>query len=306
MSEAGPAAVALAEVLGDQVVLGASLAPYCTYKVGGSAKAIVHADSVRDLQAVCDVVAPFAVPTLVLGKGSNLLVSDSGFDGIVIHLGEAFAEITVDEANATVIAGGSAMMPVVARKSVAAGLTGFEWAVGVPGSIGGGVRMNAGGHGSDMAASLQSVSVFDLYAGGPQLVAASDLELGYRHSNLGATAVVLFAQFKLEHGDAKAGAAELAEIVRWRRDNQPGGQNAGSVFTNPPGDSAGRLIDLAGLKGYRIGSAEISVKHANFIQVDPDGSASDVWALITHVRSVVLENFGVDLRTENRMIGFPT
>lgn len=304
MSEAGPAAVILAEELGDAVTLGASLAPFCTYKVGGPAAAVVELDSVAQLEIIRDVVAKDRVPTLMVGRGSNLLVSDAGFDGIAIRLGESFAEITVARDEAEVVAGGAALMPVVARQSAAAGLTGFEWAVGVPGSIGGGVRMNAGGHGSDVAASLVEVSLFDLYEGGPERVVTSQLDLSYRHSNLPATAVVLFARFGLAQGKIETSNAEISEIVRWRRENQPGGQNAGSVFTNPAEESAGRLIDHAGLKGFRVGSAEVSTKHANFIQADPGGSADDVWALIQHIQSVVLDASGVLLVPENRMIGF--
>ncbi len=304
MSLAGPAAMALAEDLRSKVLLGASLGPFCTYKVGGPAACVVEVDSVDDLEAVRQAIAPDRVPVMVLGKGSNLLVSDSGFDGIVIHLGPAFSEISIDLDNQSVVVGGAALMPVVARKAAAAGLRGFEWAVGVPGSIGGGVHMNAGGHGSDISASLGEVTVFDLYLGGPEARSRDDLDLSYRHSNLEPTEVVLFARFDLVKGDSDAAMEELSEIVRWRREHQPGGQNAGSVFTNPEGDSAGRLIDAAGLKGHRIGSAEVSTKHANFIQADPSGSADDVRALITHIQAVVFDAFGVTLTPENRMIGF--
>jgi UDP-N-acetylmuramate dehydrogenase len=304
MSQAGPAAVTLADELGETVVLGASLASYCTYKVGGRAAAMVNVESLAQLETVKDVVSKDRVPTLMVGRGSNLLVSDAGFDGIAIRLGDSFAEVAVDNNKAEVIAGGAALMPVVARQSAAAGLTGFEWAVGVPGSIGGGVRMNAGGHGSDIAASLLEVSVFDLYQGGPVSVERSGLDLSYRRSNLTASSLVLFARFGLAQGNAEASNTEISEIVRWRRANQPGGQNAGSVFTNPAEDSAGRLIDESGLKGFRVGTAEVSTKHANFIQADPGGSADDVWALIQHIQSVVLDASGVFLVPENRMIGF--
>lgn len=304
MSLAGPAAVILSAELGSAVQLGVSLAPLCTYKVGGRAAALVDVNSVAELEALRRVVAPARVPILVIGKGSNLLVSDSGFDGIVVRLGDTFSEVTIDLEAATVTAGGAALMPVVARQSAAAGLTGFEWAVGVPGSIGGGVRMNAGGHGSDIAASLSEVSVFDVYDGGPELMSNEQMKFAYRSSSLAPTAVVLFANFALTPGDPSASAAQISEIVRWRREHQPGGQNAGSVFTNPDGDSAGRLIDAAGLRGYRIGTAAVSEKHANFIQAGPAGSAEDVWALIQHIRSVVLDASGVSLIPENRMIGF--
>jgi UDP-N-acetylmuramate dehydrogenase len=138
------------------------------------------------------------------------------------------------------------------------------------------------------------------------VVDAGRLSLGYRGSALGRTHVVTAACFALAPGDRGASEAEIAEIVRWRREHQPGGSNAGSVFTNPPGDAAGRLVEAAGLKGHRRGSAYVSPKHANFVQVDADGSADDVAALIAEVRRLVAERTGVDLRLELHQVGFPT
>ncbi len=293
-----------ASVLGALASSGVSLAPFCTYKVGGPAALFVEATSVADLELVRDAVMESGCPTLVVGKGSNLLVSDGGFPGIAVHLSGAFEEIEIDADAARVVAGASALLPVVARKTASAGLTGFEWAVGVPGSIGGAVRMNAGGHGSDMAAGLTRASVFDLATGGPDEWPLERLEFGYRRSALSATHVVLFAELQLAAGDAEQAKAEISDIVRWRRENQPGGQNAGSVFTNPPGDSAGRIIDQLGLKGFRVGTAEISTKHANFIQADADGLADDVFALIREVRLRVATAAGVELEVENRLVGF--
>lgn len=286
-----------------------------TYRVGGAARWSVSVDDVEDLVAVAGDRDGRQV--LVLGRGSNLLVADAGFDGIVVRLGEGFA--TVDELDAGAVnddaprasgervvrAGGAASLPVVARRTVSWGLTGFEWAVGVPGSIGGAVRMNAGGHGSDMAQNLIGVRLVDLGTGEDVEVGAAELALGYRSSSLRSDQVVVGADLRLAAGDARAGEEELSEIVRWRREHQPGGQNAGSVFTNPPGDSAGRLIDAAGCRGLRVGTAEVSVRHANFIQADPDGSADDVYELMVEVARRVREHHGVDLHPETRLVGFP-
>ncbi len=298
-------------VLGPLGRHGVSLAPYCTYRVGGEAALWVEARSVDDLELVCRARAEVDCPVLVVGKGSNLLVTDAGFPGIVVHLSDDFADITIDAARYSVVAGGAALLPVVARKSAAASLTGFEWAVGVPGSIGGAVRMNAGGHGSDMAATLRKISVVDLAADpaadaefGPYELSAADLALGYRTSAVSAGQVVLYAELQLAPGDRIESEAEISEIVRWRRAHQPGGQNAGSVFTNPDGDSAGRLIDELGLKGFRIGTAAVSNKHANFIQADPDGRADDVYRLIVELQRRVFEATGVQLHPENKLIGF--
>jgi UDP-N-acetylmuramate dehydrogenase len=198
-------------------------------------------------------------------------------------------------------------LPVLARRTVAAGLAGFEWAVGVPGSIGGGVRMNAGGHGSDMAACLVGVDLFDLLRGvrNPE-VPADRLGLRFRGSDLADHQVVLSAMIRLRHGDPAASTTELEEIVRWRREHQPGGQNAGSVFVNPiPGEvTAGELVDRVGLRGLRIGTAYVSDKHANFIQGTEGGLAADVLAVIEHVRRAVAEGTGFLLRSEVRLVGF--
>jgi UDP-N-acetylmuramate dehydrogenase len=164
--------------------------------------------------------------------------------------------------------------------------------------------MNAGGHGSDIAATLTEVRLLDLHTGEDGSVPAAALELGYRHSSVRPHQVVCAARFHLEAGDADVATAEIAEIVRWRRENQPGGPNAGSVFTNPEGDSAGRLIDAAGGKGLRHGTAAVSTKHANFVQADPDGRADDVLALMRDVQALVLADSGVTLVPETRLVGF--
>ena len=278
------------------------LGPLTTYRVGGAARRFVTVETEQDLSRVVAAVVRTAVPVLVVGRGSNLLVADAGFDGLALQLGSGFATVTLE--GPRVRAGASASLPVVARQTARAGLTGFEWAVGVPGSIGGAVRMNAGGHGSDMAASLTRVRVVDLHRGEDGQVSASALDLGYRSSNLARHQVVVWAEMDLAVGDRAVAEAEIAEIVRWRRANQPGGHNAGSVFTNPPGDSAGRLIDEAGCRGLRMGTAEVSPKHANFIQADEGGRAADVVALMSEVERRVWVNSGVRLVPETRMIGF--
>jgi len=287
----------LADLVRTEIALG----PLTTYRVGGAARRFANVETDADLVRVADVVARTGVDVVVVGKGSNLLVADAGFDGLALSLGDAFAGVGVS--GTTVRAGAAAALPVVARRTVAAGLTGFEWAVGVPGSIGGAVRMNAGGHGSDMAASLARVRVVDLVGGEDGVVTAADLQLEYRSSTLAPHHVVAWAEIELEPGDRSSSEDEVAAIVRWRRANQPGGQNAGSVFTNPPGRSAGQLVDAAGLKGLRVGSAQVSTKHANFIQADEGGSADEVWALTAEVRRRVHAHSGVVLHPETRTVG---
>ncbi len=284
---------------------GGPLGALTTYRVGGHAAVRITAIGPGDLALIADAAVASGLPVLVVGKGSNLLVSDAGFGGLAVLLDPlGFGEIAVD--GTTVRAGAAVSLPALARQSVEAGLSGLEWAVGVPGSVGGGVRMNAGGHGSDVAHWLTSCRSVDLTVPGGRSEALGRAELGYgyRKSSITARQVVTEAWFGLVPGDADRGREAVRQIVRWRRENQPGGQNAGSVFTNPPDDSAGRLIDAAGLKGRRLGTAMVSPKHANFIQADRGGSADDVRALILEVQAEVARCHGVDLVTEVRLIGF--
>ncbi len=293
----------LVDRIGGAVQRDADLGPLTTYRVGGPAAALVTARDASTLASVASVLVDTDVPILPIGRGSNLLVADAGYAGVVVQLGEHFEVVEIEDTR--VWAGAAAKLPVVARQAVHAGLTGLEWAVGVPGSVGGAVRMNAGGHGAEVADSLAVVELVDFRAG--QLVErdATDLALSYRSSALDDSDLVVRARFDLEVGDIDDGEKRLAEIVQWRRANQPGGQNAGSVFTNPEGDSAGRLIDTAGGKGLRVGSAEVSTKHANFIQADEGGSAGDILALMGEVQRLVFDTHGIELHTETHLVGFP-
>ena len=278
------------------------LGPLTTYRVGGSAALFVRPTDQEELVRVAEATASAEVRLLLVGRGSNMLVSDEGFEGLAVQLGPGFERIRLSEGG--VVAGGAAGMPVVARRSVVEGLTGFEWAVGVPGSIGGAVRMNAGGHGSDLAAVLRSAWLVDLASGDRSLRTVEELDLGYRSSAVAPSQVVVEADLSLRPGSAEDGERLLAEIVRWRRENQPGGQNSGSVFTNPSGDSAGRLIDLVGARGLRIGTARVSEKHANFILAERGGLAADVLLVMAEVRRRVGEGLGVDLIAETVLVGF--
>lgn len=297
-----------AALLGDRVTKDEPIGPYTTYRVGGAASLFMRAMNVDDLHAASRALAKVKIPVLMLGRGSNMLISNSGFRGLAIALGPFAEQIAMPspDQDPIVVVGAMTSLPVVARQSVAAGLRGFEWAVGVPGSIGGAVRMNAGGHGSDMIASLLSVRLFHIERGIEANVSAANLGLRFRGSDLNDQHIVLSATLRLARGDKAEGESRLAEIVKWRRENQPGGQNAGSVFVNPVSgaSSAGALIDGLGLRGYRIGTAEISEKHANFIQADEDGNADDVVELMTFVRQRVAEAHGIELRSEIRLVGF--
>lgn len=290
-------------LLGARSREGVPLGPLTTYRVGGPAALFVEAADDGDLAAVAAALRASQLPVLVVGRGSNLLVADAGFPGIAVVLGPSYDYVRIE--GTQVSAGAATSLPVLARRSAAAGLRGLEWAVGVPGSLGGAVRMNAGGHGSDMAAVVESYRVVDLAGPGTGRFGVAHLEYGYRRSSIGPAQVVVEATLRCRPGSRREAEAEIAEVVRWRREHQPGGQNAGSVFTNPEGDAAGRLVEAAGCKGMRLGTAAVSDKHANFVQADPGGSADDVEALVRAVALQVERRLGVRMATEIRLVGFP-
>lgn len=311
------------ELFGRRASSDVSLAQFTTYRVGGNAALHIRVESIDDLEAISAVLAQVDLPLLVIGRGSNMLIADTGFQGLAITFGSFLEYIDLPdrsegaversgaddvlEVEPIALFGGSVLLPVAARQSVHRGLTGFEWGVGVPGTIGGAVRMNAGGHGSDMASSLVSARIFHLLRGVEAHVDAVDLGLRFRGSAIADHHVVLSATLNLGWAtDIEATENQLSEIVKWRRENQPGGQNAGSVFVNPvPGEvSAGALIDQIGMRGFRIGTAHVSEKHANFIQAEEGGLASDVVQVMAEIRRRVKESTGYDLRSEIRLAGF--
>jgi UDP-N-acetylmuramate dehydrogenase len=291
---------------GVRVERDVSVADLTTYHVGGPVAVLARAGTPGDLAALADAFAGDAFPPLlVVGRGSNLLVADRGFAGLGLVLDGEFDALDLHRDPTTVRAGAAVALPVLARRAAAAGRTGLEFYVGIPGSVGGAVRMNAGGHGRETADVLLEAEVADLAAGGRPIVRPLvALGFGYRRSLLTATEVVVGASFRVTVGDAAAAEEEVAGIVRWRREHQPGGANAGSVFANPPGDSAGRLIDSLGLKGFRVGAAVVSPKHANFFQAEAGATADDVRRLVVEVRRRVLDATGVALVPELRMVGF--
>lgn len=301
----------MAESIGDRlraagatdVVDDARLADLTTLRVGGPVAALVTAGSDDDLAAVSRVATEHRIPWLVVGRGSNLLVADSGWPGIVVTLlGRGFRGVEFD--GTRVRAGAAEPLPSLAVRVAAEGLGGFAWAAAVPGSLGGAVRMNAGAHGGEMSQSLVEVEVFRLRSGVREVWAASALGLRYRHSELPDDAVVVGAVLELSRADAGQLREEIKEIRQWRREHQPINEpNCGSVFTNPPGDSAGRLVDAVGGKALQVGGATISDRHANFIVTSPGASAQDVHDLLTEVRSRVHDSFGIDLHPEVVIVG---
>lgn len=287
-----------------RVEADASIAALTTLKVGGPARALVTADSVADLVRVSAVTRTLDVPVAVIGRGSNLLVSDRGWPGVLVRLGRGLRGTSIEPRSGEVVAGAAEPLPTLAVAVTDAGLAGGAWAIGVPGTVGGAVRMNAGAHGRDLAADLVAVDVVRLTTGEVVRLERERLALGYRTSALGSGDVVTRAHLRFEHGDAEQLRTELEEVRAWRRAHQPINEpSCGSVFTNPVDASAGALIEAAGLKGSRLGGAEVSTRHANFIVTRPGASAADVAGLIALVRDRVHEHAGVLLEPEVVRLG---
>jgi len=299
-------AVTLDELVAFGVVLrDAPLAPLTTYRFGGPAAYLADVASEGELRRVLEAAAsaPGSIPLFVLGRGSNVVVSDAGFDGLVLRLVGDFLEVSVGD-DGTVVAGGGAPLPRVARFAVAHDRGGLEFYVGIPGTVGGAVRMNAGGHGTDTAAWLVSAAVLDTSRGQISSATPAGLELRYRHSRLRSGDVVLTARFRTVLQPAAEGERRMREITRWRKDHQPGGTfNAGSVFKNPPGDAAGRLIDSLGLKGFSCGAVAVSSRHANFFEAGEGATGQDVHDLVAAVRARVGKATGVWLEPEIQFVG---
>ena len=299
--------VPLERALPDRVVRDAPSAEFTTYRCGGPLSVFVRLEDEHDVLVLAEVLRDHPdVPTLVVGRGSNLLVADEGFPGVALVLAGALDDVELHRDRSRVTAGGAVALPVLARRAGGAGIAGLEFYVGIPGSVGGAVRMNAGGHGRETRDVLQRARVVDLVRAEVTDRPVDTLDLGYRRSNLGARHVVVLAEFDGHADEPEVCERRISAIVRWRREHQPGGSNAGSVFTNPSGDAAGRLIEQAGLKGFRIGGATVSEKHANFFVAAPGARAADVHTLVGEVQRRVAEHSGVVLHPELHMVGFGT
>jgi UDP-N-acetylmuramate dehydrogenase len=287
---------------GDRIRTRFPMAPLTTFRIGGAAAIYLEPESERDLAAVSQALRASGLPVVVLGKGSNVLVSDRGFPGIVLRLGRGYRWVARDGSSIT--AGGSMPLPALAGVALRHDLSGMEFGVAIPASLGGAVAMNAGAHGRSMSEVVDVVEVFGLRDGGTTSVAGEDAGFAYRRSSLGDDAVVTGATMQLERGDPSEIRRRMDEARVWRRTTQPLAEpNCGSVFTNPPDGHAAELIERAGLKGSSVGGATVSEKHANFIVTTPGASAEDVRALIALVQLEVGSRTGVHLDPEVRMVG---
>jgi len=296
---------ALSEKLGDRLLRDANLARFTAARMGGNADWLYQANtSVEELVEVLTAAWDENLPVRVLGGGANVLVADSGVRGLVVI--SRLTGIKRDGRFLTVESG--TPLTVLSRNCQKMGLAGFEWAVAVPGTIGGAVVNNAGAHGSDMAMNLVSAEIVEANRGVLTLT-RQDLQYNYRASSLKLRTdkrfLVLRVLMEFREDDPAAIQARMDTFNAHRRSTQPGGASLGSIFKNPPNDYAGRLIEAAGLKGYRIGSAMVSPVHANFfINVEgAEGLAADYYALVRHVQQTVEAQFGVRLEPEIEFVG---
>jgi len=293
----------LRELFGEQAQEQALLAPYTSARIGGPADALVTAHSADELAQIAQTCWEHALPFTLLGGGSNVLVSDKGVRGVVILNRAKSVEFRMG-AQPSLRAESGVVFSNLAHRAAAKGLSGLEWAIAVPGTVGGAVYGNAGAFGGDTAHSLLRAEILD--ESGRSWQPVEKLEYGYRSSALKRSptkAVVLAAEFGLENGNPEEIQAAADQFTERRKATQPPGASMGSMFKNPPGDFAGRLIEAAGLKGARIGNAEISPVHGNFFVNVGETKASDIKKLIELAQSTVAEKFGIELELEVEMIG---
>ena len=299
--------------LGSRVLVNVPLAPRTTFRIGGPADFLAEARAISELVEVVQVARRFNVPVFILGNGSNLLVRDSGIRGLVIenHCDQYFLQVT-EHGRAKLHVESGAALPNIANRMARQGWSGLEWAIGIPGTVGGAIVGNAGAHGSCIADNVLTVSILDENNVTYELP-KTDLAFDYRTSRFKQTKneILLSADFELVRGDPQTCITRMNEFTEKRRGTQPTDASVGSMFKNPPDDPstslraryAGQLIEQAGLKGTRIGNVEVSQVHANFFVNRGGATANDVMQLIDLVRARVREKFNVELELEIEIVG---
>ncbi|MCX7837935.1 MAG: UDP-N-acetylmuramate dehydrogenase [Anaerolineae bacterium] len=291
--------------LGARVLTNEPLAPHTTFRIGGPADFFITVQTVDELVAIVQRARQAQIPLFVLGNGSNILVSDRGFRGLVIENRCAqFAFTEIDATRARLAVESGAMLPGLANRLARQGWSGLEWAIGVPGTIGGAIVGNAGAHGACIADNVMRVTILDA-RGAMRELHKTELAFAYRTSRFKHVRdeIVLRAELELRRDDPSACIARMQQYTEHRRRTQPTEPSVGSMFKNPPGDAAGRLIDAVGLKGTRVGGVEVSSVHANFFVNRGGATASDVLRLVEIVRERVRAQFGVELELEIELVG---
>lgn len=292
-------------MLPEAICEGVPLARFTTMQVGGPARYFAQVSAGGEAARLAGWAADVGLPWVVLGHGSNVIFPDSGYDGLVIVYRSPRPDLSAGAAEPTLVLEAGVPLAVVARWTAEQGLSGLEWASGLPGTLGGAVAGNAGAFAGSMADVVESVEV--TWPGGPvQTVCGAELGFAYRHCSLLAErgpALVTSVRLKLERSDRESCLARLSEVEQKRRATQPVGASSGCIFRNPPGQSAGYLLDCCGLKGVAVGGAVVSERHANFIINRGQATAADVLALIRLARQRVWERFGIRLEPEVRLLG---
>lgn len=279
------------------------LCKHTSYRIGGPAALWVEADSLADLRLVHELADRHGIALSILGRGSNILAADEGFPGICVVLGPAFRTSTFDPETGSLTAGAGTLLARLVQEAQNAALTGLEFAVGIPGTLGGALAGNVGTREQWIGPLVREVTVYSK-AGGLQLLRGSDISWAYRASSLRDTVTVLDARLALERGDASVIALRIEGALTRRKATQPlFVPNAGSVFKNPEGASAGALIEQVGMKGVRRGGAQVSELHANFIVNTGNATAADVMTLIKEIRDKVHTSYGIELQPEIRFLG---
>ena len=297
------------DMFGDQFQINAPLAKYTSARVGGPAEMLLTVKNAQELQTAVELAYAYPIPYFVLGGGSNILVADAGVKGLVI-LNKA-KQVSFRHTGFSVIctAESGTNLSSLARQCISKGLGGLEWAISVPGTVGGAVFGNSGAHGGDMAGNLRAAAIFEP-GQGAKIYTNDALDYAYRNSLLKremdkrlSRRIVLSAELELTPESIEVLTARANGFTAHRKETQPGGASMGSMFKNPENYYAGYLIESAGLKGYRIGGAAISEKHANFFVNDGDASAEDIRALIAEAWNIVREKFGVKMDLEVELVG---
>jgi len=295
----------LSKIFGSKLHENVTMANFTTAQVGGPVPALISIQSLDDLVNAAEYLWDRSIPFIILGSGSNILVSDKGLDCIVLHNRAHNIKINTKSDPPSIEAESGAILGTVARQSALRGLSGMEWAAPVPGTVGGAVYGNAGAHGSDMAESLRMAKILHRERGVEDWP-VENLGYEYRSSILKREkmpVVVLSAVLNVRQTSREEAWERITAFQDHRKETQPPGASMGSIFKNPPDDYAGRLIEAAGLKGHRIGRAMISPVHANFILNLGGATAADIWQLMFQVQQIVKEKFGVSLEPEIELVG---
>jgi len=300
------AEIILTDALGSRLVPDIQLSRYSTARVGGPARWLFRAKTEEDMVVAVEAAVEADIPFIVIGGGSNILVSDNGFDGLVILNQAKDISWSAEGASINCRAESGVTLSALARKCNKRGYGGLEWAVSVPGTVGGAVYGNAGAHGSEIKDVVSTVSVW-LASGGRFELTRDEMDFGYRDSIFkrasSSKQLILAANFNLHHVPAEVLQAFADDFQARRQMTQPAGATMGSIFKNPPEDHAGRIIEAAGLKGLQIGKAYVSPMHANFIINDGGATAAEIKALIDEVRSRVLASVNIELQLEIELVG---